>query len=52
MSDLQSKQESCPAQTKPVVAFYNCPECSDQVEIWSDEELGTCDSCDKEYPRS
>ncbi len=52
MNDLQNQQESCPAQTKPVVEFLKCPECNGQVETWSDEELGTCKSCDKEFPRS
>lgn len=46
--------DTCPGIKKfvrPVPAYFSCPECDGQVEIWSDEEVGVCDTCNKEFGR-
>lgn len=52
MSEQLNTSETCPGNIKATVDHFICPTCSGQIEIWSDEELGTCDSCDKEFHRS
>ena len=32
--------------------YFKCPVCGKSVEIWSDEDVGICDTCDKEIRRS
>jgi hypothetical protein len=55
MSGIGKSPQTCPGISKfvrPVPEFFKCPECGGQVEIWSDEDVGTCISCNKEFPRS
>ena len=49
-----SDPESCPGIKdflRPKPEFIVCPNCSGSVEIWSDEETGVCDICEKEVGR-
>ena len=32
---------------KAMPEMYTCPECGDEVEIWTDQTKGTCISCGK-----
>jgi hypothetical protein len=46
--------ETCPGIQKfirPVPEYFKCPFCGGKVEIWSDEDSGTCESCGKEVKR-
>jgi hypothetical protein len=46
---------TCPGISKfirPVPEYFSCPACSGDVEVWSDEEIGTCTSCGRKVPRS
>ncbi|MFW6122288.1 MAG: phosphohydrolase [Petrotogales bacterium] len=49
-----SNAESCPGIKKflrPKPEYITCPNCSVNVEIWSDEETAVCDICGKEVSR-
>jgi predicted RNA-binding Zn-ribbon protein involved in translation (DUF1610 family) len=49
-----SYYKTCPGIKKfvrPVPAYFPCPNCGGNVEIWSDEDTGICDSCNKEVSR-
>ncbi|MCW3982273.1 MAG: hypothetical protein NWE81_04095 [Candidatus Bathyarchaeota archaeon] len=46
--------KSCPGISRfvrPVPEYFPCPSCGGNVEIWSDEDVGTCEACEKESPR-
>ena len=46
--------KTCPGINKfvrPTPSFFTCPYCGGEVEIWSDETSGICDSCEKDVPR-
>ena len=36
---------------RPKPEYFQCPNCAGSVEIWSDEDKGICDTCDKEVNR-
>lgn len=45
---------TCPGINKfvrPVPEYFKCFKCGGTVEIWSDEDVGTCDACGNEMPR-
>jgi hypothetical protein len=45
---------TCPGIGKfvrPVPEYFECPNCGGTVEIWSDEVVGMCDTCNKEVGR-
>jgi len=45
---------TCPGINKfvrPIPEYFKCSNCGGTVEIWSDEEVGICDTCGKETPR-
>ncbi|MGD8506554.1 MAG: hypothetical protein PVF15_07830 [Candidatus Bathyarchaeota archaeon] len=47
----KSNFESCPGISKfvrPVLEYFKCLGCGGEVEIWSDEDVGTCTTCNKE----
>jgi hypothetical protein len=49
-----SSFETCPGIKKfvrPVPENFTCLNCGGEVEIWSDEDVGTCDTCNKELGR-
>jgi len=51
----RSNFETCPGVRKfvrPVPEFFPCPDCSGEVEIWSDEDVGMCNTCNKRFGRS
>ena len=51
---FRSNFETCPGIRKfvrPVPEYFTCPNCGGQVEIWSDEDVGICDTCNKEFGR-
>ena len=40
--------KACPGVSRlvrPVPEYIACPNCGEEVEIWSDEEEATCDGC-------
>lgn len=46
--------ETCPGireLVRPVPAYFRCPNCGGTVEIWSDEDVGMCDTCNQESGR-
>lgn len=46
--------KTCPGIRKfvrPVPEYFKCPNCGGTVEIWSDEDVGICDTCNKELGR-
>jgi predicted amidophosphoribosyltransferase len=46
--------ETCPGLKeflRPTVAYVKCHVCGGEVEIWSDEEVGTCSECGAEWKR-
>ena len=47
--------QTCPGISKfirPVPEYLPCPNCSGDVEIWSDEDVGVCRDCGKEVLRA
>ena len=51
---VASNAESCPGIKKflrPSPEYFSCPNCIGSVEIWSDEDAGICDTCEKEFGR-
>jgi predicted amidophosphoribosyltransferase len=51
---FRSNSETCPGIKKfvrPVPEYFQCPNCGGEVEIWSDEDTGICDTCNKEVGR-
>ncbi|UCB61204.1 MAG: hypothetical protein JSW72_03920 [Candidatus Bathyarchaeota archaeon] len=36
---------------RPIPEYFPCPSCGGNVEIWSDENMGICDGCEKEIGR-
>ena len=53
--DSQVKNPStCPGLRdflRPTLAYVKCHVCSGNVEIWSDEDVGTCGDCGAEWRR-
>lgn len=50
MSDFKA----CPGIRKlvrPVPEYFKCSNCGGDVEIWSDENSGVCDTCSRESTR-
>ncbi|UCE95868.1 MAG: hypothetical protein JSV51_09245 [Candidatus Bathyarchaeota archaeon] len=50
MSDFKS----CPGIKKfirPTPEYFPCSNCGGNVEIWTDEDAGVCDTCEKESSR-
>lgn len=53
MSELNPK--NCPGVSKlvrPVPEYIKCPRCSGSVEMWSDEDFGSCENCGQTIPRA
>lgn len=51
---FRSTHENCPGINKfvrPTPEYLSCPNCGGSVEIWSDEDSTTCDTCNKEVSR-
>jgi hypothetical protein len=51
---MPNSTEACPGIKKflrPVPEYFPCPSCGGSVEIWSDEDVGICDTCEKEFSR-
>jgi hypothetical protein len=51
---FRTNSETCPGIRKFVRPFpehFPCPNCGGRVEIWSDEDVGICDKCNKEFGR-
>ncbi|MFB0567964.1 MAG: hypothetical protein ACETVM_05220 [Candidatus Bathyarchaeia archaeon] len=51
---VRSNFETCPEIrnfARPVPEYFPCPNCGGEVEIWSDEDIGICVTCNKEYGR-
>jgi hypothetical protein len=53
---MVSSAEACPGIKKflrPFPEYFPCPspDCSGSVEIWSDEDVGICDTCENEFGR-
>ncbi|UCF58990.1 MAG: hypothetical protein JSV15_00760 [Candidatus Bathyarchaeota archaeon] len=49
-----SSYETCPGIKKfirPIPKYIKCPNCGGNAEIWSDEEVGTCTTCEEEVGR-
>ncbi|MDP6490267.1 MAG: phosphohydrolase [Kiritimatiellia bacterium] len=45
----------CPGSsgfTQPKIELLECPDCRQDVEIWSDETTGKCSSCGKTVSRT
>ncbi|UCG45340.1 MAG: hypothetical protein JSV58_00745 [Candidatus Bathyarchaeota archaeon] len=45
---------TCPGIKKfirPVPAYFKCPSCGGNVEIWSDEDAGICIACKRNIDR-
>ncbi len=36
---------------KAIPELYGCPECSSDIEIWSDESKGKCTACSKVFQK-
>lgn len=51
MSEFEKHIEHCPGKKHATAAFFKCPECGGQIEIWSDEDAGTCPNCNKDFSR-
>ena len=50
-----SKPVDCPGVSKlvrPVPEYVECPNCKGSIEFWSDEDMGKCYDCDREYPKA
>lgn len=51
MSDKKSSAvgiDGCPGSAdikNPKPSYVSCPKCGEDVEVWSDEVAGVCDSC-------
>jgi len=46
--------ETCPGlreYLRPTLAYVKCHVCGGNVEIWSDEDSGTCTDCGAEWKR-
>lgn len=46
--------KTCPGISKfvrPVPESFLCPHCGGEVEVWSDEEEGTCSACNRKVHR-
>jgi hypothetical protein len=46
--------QTCPGLRdflRPTVAYVKCHVCGGNVEIWSDEDVGTCNDCGAEWRR-
>lgn len=46
--------ETCPGLRdflRPTVAYVKCHVCGGNVEIWSDESVGTCNDCGAKWTR-
>jgi len=46
--------KTCPGIRKfvrPAPEYFKCPNCGGMVEIWSDEDVGICDTCKRELGR-
>ena len=46
--------QTCPGLRdflRPSVAYVKCHVCGGNVEIWSDENVGTCNDCGAEWKR-
>ncbi|MFB0559846.1 MAG: hypothetical protein ACETWM_01255 [Candidatus Lokiarchaeia archaeon] len=51
---IKSNREACPGINRfvrPVPEYFKCPNCGGNMEIWSDEETGICNTCNKEVSR-
>jgi hypothetical protein len=53
---MASSAEACPGIKKflrPSPEYFPCPSpgCGGSVEIWSDEDVCVCDTCEKEFGR-
>ncbi len=45
----------CPGSSsiiRPKPEYVICPNCGEEVEIWSDEVVGVCDNCGAEVRKS
>ena len=52
--EMTNSEDACPGIKnflRPVPEYFQCPSCGGSVEIWSDEDLGVCDTCEKEFSR-
>lgn len=52
--DIEELRRSCPGSTEikqPKPEYIPCPNCGEEVEIWSDELKVTCPGCKKEVSR-
>lgn len=51
---MQRSGRTCPGIRKfvrPVPEYLKCLNCGESVEIWSDEEVVTCEACGREVRR-
>jgi predicted amidophosphoribosyltransferase len=52
MAQRKVMPNTCPGLdrfVRPTVTYVKCPVCGGDVEIWSDEETGTCLNCGSEW---
>jgi hypothetical protein len=52
--EFMKNPDTCPGLKeflRPTMAYVKCHVCGGNVEIWSDEDVGVCDSCGAEWRR-
>lgn len=40
-----NEKPACAEKYTPIPEFATCPQCGDEIELWSDEEETSCFSC-------
>jgi len=51
MSEIRSMCPGINKFVRPTPEYFKCPLCNCDVEIWSDENIGICMACNKEFRR-